>query len=428
MDLFKTRFFTIWLFGALVLALSLPFWWVGALAGGQAPDWLPINLPLAALMTFNPGLAALVITGWESGGGAAKALLARCLDGARVRDRRWWTPAVLLFPGVLGLAFLWTLGRGEAPVVDVGAFASAPVLFALFLVGALGEELGWQGFAYERLAPRLGALPAALGLGVLWALWHVVPLRQAERATDWIVWHATGQVLVRVILTWIYLNTGRSVLAVAVCHALSNVSEFLVPNYGSSYDPAATTVILTGVVLGILAIWGPNLQIDRAADASAPKPPTLFEVTKRWLYAHGRPNPLARWLNAGWAAVHAWGVAPNWLVTLEVVGRRSGRVIRFPLVMAVVDGERYLASMLGPKALWVQNVAAAEGRARLLHGKREAVRLVSVPVADRAPVLKAYLQVAPGARPHVPIDKDAPLEAFAAIAEQVPVYRVEPWA
>ncbi|HRE26413.1 MAG TPA: hypothetical protein PK954_07245, partial [Anaerolineales bacterium] len=208
--------------------------------------------------------------------------------------------------------------------------------------------------------------PAALGLGVLWALWHVVPLLQAGRAGEWIVWHATGQVLVRVILTWIYLNTGRSVLAVAVCHALSNVSEFLVPNYGSSYDPAATTVILTGVVLGILAIWGPNLQIDRAADASAPKPPTLFEVTKRWLYAHGRPNPLARWLNAGWAAVHAWGVAPNWLVTLEVVGRRSGRVIRFPLVMAVVDGERYLASMLGPKALWVQNVAAAEGRARLL--------------------------------------------------------------
>jgi len=52
-------------------------------------------------------------------------------------------------------------------------------------------------------------------------------------------------------------------------------------------------------------------------------------------------------MNRASAVVHAFGIAPNYLVTLAVVGRRSGRVVSFPLVMAVVDGERYLVSMLG---------------------------------------------------------------------------------
>lgn len=61
---------------------------------------------------------------------------------------------------------------------------------------------------------------------------------------------------------------------------------------------------------------------------------------KRWLYKGNRPGGLARLLNRAWAIAHARGVAPDYLVTLEVTGRRSGRVISFPLVMALVDGER----------------------------------------------------------------------------------------
>jgi len=112
------------------------------------------------------------------------------------------------------------------------------------------------------------------------------------------------------------------------------------------------------------------------------------------------------------------------MVTLEVEGRRSGRTSSFPLAMAVVDGERYLVSMLGSEASWVRNVRAAGGRATLRHGRTEHVRLEEVPVEQRPPVLKAYLRRAPGARPHIPVDKDAPLEEFAAIAAQVPVFRV----
>lgn len=146
---------------------------------------------------------------------------------------------------------------------------------------------------------------------------------------------------------------------------------------------------------------------------------------KRWLYKGGRPNLIARMLNRGWATIHALGIAPNYLVTLEVVGRRSGKAISFPLVMAVLNGNRYLVSMLGEQAAWVKNIRAAQGQARLLHGKREQVRLIEVPAEQRAPILKRYLQRAPGARPHVSVDKDAPLEAFESIVLEIPVFRVE---
>ncbi len=145
---------------------------------------------------------------------------------------------------------------------------------------------------------------------------------------------------------------------------------------------------------------------------------------KRRLYRGGRPGPLARWLNRGFATLHAAGLAPDRWVTLEVVGRRSGRTISFPLAMAVLDGERYLVSMLGREVAWVRNLKAAEGRAVLRHGRTEQVRLEEVPIEDRARVLKAYLQCAPGARPHIPVGKDAPLAEFETIADQIPVFRV----
>jgi hypothetical protein len=145
---------------------------------------------------------------------------------------------------------------------------------------------------------------------------------------------------------------------------------------------------------------------------------------KRWMYQGGRPNGLTKIINQGWAMIHALGLFPNYLVTLEVVGRQSGKTIRFPLAMVVLHGERYLVSMLGKDANWVRNVSAAGGKARLIHGKSEMVRLEEVDASQRAPILKAYLQIAPGARPHIPISKDASLAEFEKISAEYPVFRL----
>ena len=145
---------------------------------------------------------------------------------------------------------------------------------------------------------------------------------------------------------------------------------------------------------------------------------------KRWLYRGQRPNRIARELNSAWAVVASTGVASNYLVTLEVIGRKSGRTISLSVVVAVVAGQRHLVSMLGENVPWGQNVRAAGGRAVLRSGSREAVHLDEVPADQRAPILRAYRQRAPEARPHVPVTTDAPLAEFEKIAAAYPVFRL----
>lgn len=145
---------------------------------------------------------------------------------------------------------------------------------------------------------------------------------------------------------------------------------------------------------------------------------------KTWFYRGGRPNRVARVLDRGTAALYGRGIAPDYLVTLEVTGRCSGRTITLPLVMVIVGGERYLVSMLGEKTNWVRNVRAAGGNVTLRHGRREEVRLEEVVVDRRASVLQTYLKRAPNARAHLPVSKDAPLAEFERVASRLPVFRV----
>lgn len=145
----------------------------------------------------------------------------------------------------------------------------------------------------------------------------------------------------------------------------------------------------------------------------------------RWLYRNGRPNWLAKSQNRLSAIAFSAGIMPSRVGTLVVRGRRSGRPVSFPVVIATVDGGRYLVSMLGAHSNWVRNVEADGGRAELHHGRRERIRLVEVEPARRAPILRCYLEQAPGARPHVPVDRRAPLEEFDRIAAEYPVYMIE---
>lgn len=142
------------------------------------------------------------------------------------------------------------------------------------------------------------------------------------------------------------------------------------------------------------------------------------------MYRGGSPNRVARSLFRIDRAVASAGLLRNWLIMLEVTGRRSGRPISVPLVVVNYGGERYLVSMLGDRANWVANVRAAGGRAVVHAGGREDVLLEEVDPTERAPILKHYLEVAPGARPHVPVDRKAPLTAFESIAERYPVFRI----
>ena len=145
----------------------------------------------------------------------------------------------------------------------------------------------------------------------------------------------------------------------------------------------------------------------------------------RAMYRGDRGDRTARRFARMWALIFSWGVLPRRWVTLEVPGRRSGRTTRFPLGMVSYDGDWFLASMLGERCNWVRNVRAAGGLATLRRRRAVPVRLIEVPIRARAPIIRSYLRQVPGARPHIHVDRHAPVTAFAAVAQQVPVFRVE---
>jgi polyisoprenoid-binding protein YceI len=152
----------------------------------------------------------------------------------------------------------------------------------------------------------------------------------------------------------------------------------------------------------------------------------ISDDSLRAMYPGGRADAAARRFARLWGEVFRLGLAPKRWVTLEVTGRRSGRVTRFPLGMSRVGDQWYLVSMLGERCNWVRNVRAADGRATLLHRRATPCRLVEVPVSERAPIIKRYLARVPGARPHVPVGRHAPLADFESIAARYPVFRVVP--
>ena len=81
---------------------------------------------------------------------------------------------------------------------------------------------------------------------------------------------------------------------------------------------------------------------------------------------------------------------------------------------------------LAPAQDGVANVRAAGGDVVLRNRRREPVRLVEVDPGERAPILRRFVQIAPGARPHVPVDRHAPVADFEPIAADYPVFRVTP--
>jgi membrane protease YdiL (CAAX protease family) len=236
-------------FCLLVFALSLPLWLIGALTDLQ----LFPGLPLAELEVVCPVGAALILMYCESKSAGVTALLRRSFDYNRIRAKVWYAPIVLLMPGVMAASYgLRRLTGAPIPTVEV-SFPVASLMLFVFLGSALCEEIGWSGYATDPLQKRFNALQASILLGLVWVVWHFVPLVEAHRPPAWIAWWSLFTVALRVLIVWIYNNTGKSVCAAALFHANSNACTVLLPANFDLIGP-----ILAIVAATVVAVWGPR--------------------------------------------------------------------------------------------------------------------------------------------------------------------------
>jgi uncharacterized protein len=239
----------------LVFALSIPFWILGFI-GPDTTNILPIKLPFSALMAFCPLFAAVILVYREKKSQGVKELLKLSFDFKKIKNKKWYIPIVFLMPAIAALSYAYMkLTEAVLPESNI-SILSVVIFFFVYFIGSIGEQVGWSGYAIDPLQNRYDALKASIMLGVVWAIWHIIPWSQAHQTTTWIVWQSIGTVFLRIIMVWLFNNTGKSVFAMVLFHTMINISPYLIPNYGSHYDPFIFTVLLIITSIVVTYLWG----------------------------------------------------------------------------------------------------------------------------------------------------------------------------
>jgi membrane protease YdiL (CAAX protease family) len=251
-------------FFALVFALSIPFWLIGAATNLQ---WMP-GLSASALMAFCPMAAALILVYRENRTVGVTELLRKAFDFRRIKSKRWYVPILLLMPGVS--VAVYALMRWMNIPLPPPQIPLLPTLlmFLAFFVGALGEELGWSGYVLDPLQDRWSALRAGVSLGLVAVIWHLVPLFQMHRSPAWIAWWCLYAMGARILIVWLYNNTGKSVFGVTLFHATLNLSYVLFPVYGSHFDMRLGGLVTAFAAAMVIVFWGPG-TLTRSAPAAS---------------------------------------------------------------------------------------------------------------------------------------------------------------
>lgn len=222
-------------------------------------DTMPPAMGFILLLSGSlvPSTVAIVLVAVLHGKPGVRRLLGRLVKW-RVGLR--WYLVVLILPLLvpLGLGLSILLG-GPAPTVDTSVIAVLiGFVFSIFPGSAVGEELGWRGFALPHLQDSRSALTAAVVLGPLWGSWHLPLWLTGNESHPLIMFPAfvLSAIALSVLLTWIYNSTGGSLLLVVLLHATANlpVTVLLGPLGIDALQPflifTALLIIVAGVVVG----------------------------------------------------------------------------------------------------------------------------------------------------------------------------------
>lgn len=242
-------------FYILLIGLSIPFWVLGAFAE-ELSKWLPMNLPASALMVVCPFIATLILVYKEEKYHGIKKLLKKSFDYKRINHKIWYIPSIFIMPLILLLSY-WIMPLIGYPLPEPRiTLLTTLVLFIVFFMTAIFEEVAWMGYLVEPMLKRWSALKTGIILGAIWALWHTIPYFQGYHNLTWIIWQNLFSIAARVLIVWLYNNNGKSIFIAILFHTMINVSDALFPINGSHYNPMVTGAITIGFVLVVTFLWG----------------------------------------------------------------------------------------------------------------------------------------------------------------------------
>ncbi len=244
-------------FFALTFLLSAPLYLLNALAFREVLGSPETGAFYIAFLTFTPLMAASLLTLRNHGRRGFKMLLHRVFDFRRIARTRWYLAAILLGPLIFALSVGW-MEFLDAPIQSaMVSILALPAVFAFVFVLAAGEELGWMGYAAEPLQTHHGALRAALILGVIWAVWHLpffVFLFPHPIALGAQLLTLIGA---RILLVWIFNNTGKSVFAAILYHAADNAALMVSPDIKSTVPLGSVVpcVLTLAAAVTVVLLW-----------------------------------------------------------------------------------------------------------------------------------------------------------------------------
>jgi membrane protease YdiL (CAAX protease family) len=189
-------------------------------------DQMPAGLAFVLMLlgSLVPSTMAILMVARLHGRAAVRLLLHRLLI-VRV-GVNWYAAIVALAALAVFAVWVSTLLGAPTPVV----IATVPGVISLFLFSifpgsAVGEELGWRGFALPRLQTGRSALTASLIVGATWGSYHfpLFLLGLATRPLALFLPFAISCVIMSIFYTWMYNGTGGSLLIAVLLHATTNL-------------------------------------------------------------------------------------------------------------------------------------------------------------------------------------------------------------
>ena len=245
-------------FFILVYALSIPLWTINVIF----PIKLPVdNLPVTDIVaTFTPMIAALILVYREEKLLGVKNLLKKAFDYKRITKKVWYVPIIFLIPFIYVLTYV-IMHLVGLPVPTVwNPPLLTPILFIAFFFAAAGEELGYTGYVTDPMQARYTALTASIIIGLIHAVWHFPSEISIGQTLGLIIWG--GVILAvsfRILTVWLYNNTGKSVFAAILFHAVINTGRSIFPGSRSAFelgDGAIGYGLIAVTAVIVVFLWG----------------------------------------------------------------------------------------------------------------------------------------------------------------------------